>query len=121
MKTRVLRRDWSHAEAARGPCIVCGDPNTDLAHTYSRAIQDEKRVGPRGGVYLWVNPASVVSLCRAKSYRDGEEYVYAPGHHSRYDGRKLSILGLLSMAKLRNLIKHVGKHRARRRLSGGQA
>ncbi|QIN79633.1 hypothetical protein GBA65_15110 [Rubrobacter marinus] len=97
------KREWPNGK--RGPCLVCGDPETQLAHTVGRAYQDDKATKRRKVV-----PAdAVVNLCRK--------------HHALYDARRLSLLGLLTFAELRNAVRACRKWGidARRRLGGGRS
>lgn len=101
LKPSQPKREWP--DEKRGPCVVCGDPETQLAHTVGRAFQDEKVTRRRKRV-----PAdAVVSLCRR--------------HHEAYDARRLSLLGLLTFAELRNAVAACRRFGidARRRLGGG--
>lgn len=108
MKRKTVKRDWSLAESKRGPCRAvgrgpCAGP-IELAHSVGRRFQDI----PKTNGALLVVPDSVLPLCST--------------HHRLYDGRRMSILGLLTMAELRNAVaacKRAGLD-ARRRLSGGR-
>ena len=102
MKPSQPKRDWPNEKC--GPCLVCGDPETQLAHTVGRAYQDEK-VSRRRKV---VPADAVVNLCRR--------------HHEVYDARRLSILEFLTMAELRNAVAACRRYGidARRRLGGGR-
>ena len=108
LKPKQPKRVWP--EEKRGPCRVCGDPNTDLAHTVGRAYQDEK-VSRRLKV---VPAAAVVPLCRSTPEKTG--------CHEKFDGHRLSLLGLLTMPELRNAVAACRKFGmdARRRLGGGR-
>lgn len=62
-RTRI-REDWQDANEKRGACRVCGTwEGVELAHTIGKARQNEERVGPRGGVCMYVPPDAVVPLC----------------------------------------------------------
>lgn len=47
------------AETKRGPCRVCGHSHAELAHTIGRD-RDAVLAGPRGGIYRYVHPDSVI-------------------------------------------------------------
>lgn len=112
MKRSQPKRDWADAEAKRGPCRICGSPDGELAHTINRAKQDELRVGPRGGEYLWVNPHSVLPLC-------GD--FFGVGHHKQYDAGELDILAYLTLEEQLNAVRAAGGiFLAMQRLTGGE-
>ena len=108
MKRSTVRRFWEDADAKmplRG-CRACGGDGMERAHLVPRRF-DEVREGPRGGKYLYVEPDNIVALCRAC--------------HEAFDAGTLSLIGKLTMRELRHVVSILGKHRARRRLSGGEA
>ena len=112
LKPTRTKRDWRLAIAKRdaeGRCRACGHPGSpeyplECAHTVGRAHQDV-----RASAKLKLVPAeAVVPLCKRC--------------HGLYDGRKLSLLGLLSFAELRNAVAACRRSGidARRRLGGGR-
>lgn len=114
MKRSQPKRLWDDAlEKVRseGRCRSCGQGGVvglfglQIAHLLGRKY-DSVVVGPRGGKYRYVDPDNVVALCWPC--------------HLEFDAHRLSLIGKLTMAELRNTIKTVGKHRARRRLGGGR-
>ena len=100
---------------------MCGWPETELAHTIGRARQDEKRVGPKGGVYLWVNPDSVIPLCPQRSDVDHDGKALALGCHAAYDGHELDLLGFLTLKEELNAVRAAGSIAAAlRRITGSR-
>lgn len=70
-------------------CRLCGRRTfLEAAHTIGRKYQDEWRVGPRGGEYLWVNPDSVIPLCSMC--------------HRLQHQKKVSVLRVLTWTELSN-------------------
>ena len=89
---KAPRRLWGDAIAKihrEQFCRLCGrTEHLEAAHTVGRKYQDEKRVGPRGGVSLWVNPDSVIGLCSMC--------------HRLQHQKKVSVLRVLTWAELSN-------------------
>jgi 5-methylcytosine-specific restriction endonuclease McrA len=100
-------RSWHEAREkvqAAGSCRSCGyTGHLEAAHTVGRQFQDEKGVQ---NTYLWVNPRSVIPLCRRC--------------HVALHDKRLDISGLLSWAELMNAARACKKHGLdlRRRLTG---
>ena len=109
MRTKQVKRRWQHARAKVDgeSCRDCGHAfffPPEAAHLVPRRF-DEEKTGPKGGKYLYVHPDNIVALCRSC--------------HRAFDAGELSLLGKLTMRELRHVVSILGKHRARRRLSGG--
>ena len=110
-KNRVLRRDWSDVKKKMQmrECRGCSYEQRfwiQRAHLVPRRF-DEVRKGPKGAKYLYVHADNVVPLCIEC--------------HRAFDAGELSLVGKLTMRELRHVVSILGKHRARRRLSGGEA
>lgn len=102
-------RSWHEARAKverEGICRVCGSVDAlQAAHSVARAVQDVK---VEDKSFLRVNPDSVIPLC--------------PSCHMAFDSRRLSLLGLLTLAELRNAVGACRRAKidCRRRLGGGR-
>lgn len=93
MKRNAPNRDWRDAETKRGPCRVCGHSRAELAHTIGRDM-DAVLAGPRGGMYRYVHPDSVVPLC--------------PAHHEQFDARRLDLLPCMTIDEQLNSVEAAG-------------
>lgn len=96
-----MKRDWRQANRKRDVCRICGAWPTELAHVIGRAYDQPKE----GRATKWVNPDSVVPLCKE--------------HHERYDARALDLLPVLSPGEQAQAVRDAGGiEAARRRVIG---
>lgn len=94
-------------EHKRGPCRVCGHPDTQLAHTIGASKQDVKE-----GNKTVIKADAVVPLCGP----------FANDHHGQYDGYELDLRGYLTLWEEMAALEAAGSMAsAIRRLSGGRA
>jgi 5-methylcytosine-specific restriction endonuclease McrA len=102
MRKKPVARDWEDAKVKRGPCSVCGSSEyAQLHHIVGREF-DKKVSSTR----RWVDPDSVVSLCKLC--------------HDLVHSHKLSLVGYLSFRELRCAVRICRKKglNARLRLGG---
>jgi hypothetical protein len=110
-----MRRDWSDARAKierEGRCRVCGHSrDVEAAHVIGRRC-DERRVGPRGGKYIYVHPDSVVPLCGGFSDKN---------HHGMYDAYRLDLYPWLTESEWDKAVQDAGgEFTALNRTTGGK-
>ena len=87
-------------------CRACGATDfVDAAHVIGREW-DSKKIGPRGGKYIYVRPDSVIPLCGAFS----KNFC-----HQEYDQHRLNIYEYLTYNEWRDAVSCVGEGRAMRR------
>jgi 5-methylcytosine-specific restriction endonuclease McrA len=102
MRKKPVVRDWLDCDQKRGPCRVCGSSEyAQLHHIVGREF-DKKVSSTR----RWVDPDSVVSLCKLC--------------HDLVHSHKLSLVGYLSFRELRCAVRICRKKglNARLRLGG---
>lgn len=115
-KSTTLRRDWREAQRKlerEGRCRVCGETrDLEAAHVIGRK-HDAVMTGPRGGVYAFVHPDSIVPLCGG----------FAPNHcHGLYDARKIDLLPHLHLHEQVRAVEDAGGiESARLRICGVSA
>lgn len=87
-----MRRDWADArEKIDGAvCRLCGNWNPDACHVIGRARDERKR----GSSVAYVNPASVIPMCRSC--------------HQSYDAGRVDILPYLSLDEQVQAVKDAG-------------
>jgi hypothetical protein len=107
MKRKVIERVWDGAlEKVRreGRCRLCPEVYAlQAAHTVARKY-DEAYELEDGTYAIFVDPDDVIPLC--------------PDCHSAYDGRRVSILEVLTHAEQAAAVAHIGIVRALHRLTG---
>lgn len=85
-----MKRDWSDANEKRTSCRVCGNPAVELAHVIGRSNDRPQD----GRTVVWVNPDSVVPLCRE--------------HHTEYDAHQLDLMSRLTMDEQVQSVRDAG-------------
>lgn len=100
-----MKRDWKDAIGKRnqeGCCRVCGTYPVEAAHVIGR------RTDKRYGGTAYVNPDSIVPLCRP--------------HHELYDQHAMDLLPYLSLAEQLQAVTDAGGiELARKRLIGRES
>lgn len=108
MKRTRLRRDWSDAEAKRGPCRVCGETwNVELAHLSAREYAPPS---DKHGMDRYVRPESVIPLC-------GPATTTTTCHGMQHAG-VLDLVPYLSNEEAASVVLDLGLQAAYTRLGG---
>lgn len=98
-----MRRDWTAANAKRGPCRYCGRTGSriELAHIAGRRYDRPARPGAKT---LRVDPDSVIPLCGP--------FTDSRSCHARFDHHEIDLIGGVTPAEFLRCVEDLGSEEA---------